>query len=64
LTALFMLAVCGITYVILRPLASVPDETDLTPAPVEVLGPPRRLPATAPQAPTQPAPAQQTAPAQ
>ncbi len=64
LTALFMLAVCGITYVILRPLASVPDETDLTPAPVEVLGPPRRLPAPAPQAPAQPAPAQQTAPAQ
>ncbi len=41
LTALFMLAVCGATYAILRPFAGEPDDTDLTPAPVEVLAPRR-----------------------
>lgn len=42
LTALFMLAVCAVSYAILSPLSSEADPTDLTPAPVEVLGPPRR----------------------
>jgi hypothetical protein len=41
LTALFMLAACGVTYAILRPFAGEPDDTDLTPAPVEVLAPRR-----------------------
>lgn len=39
LTALFMLAICAAAYVILKPLSGQPVETDLTPAPVEVLGP-------------------------
>lgn len=39
LTALFMLAICAATYVVLRPFAGQPAETDLTPAPVEVLAP-------------------------
>lgn len=37
LTALFMLAVCGLAYAVLRPFAGHPAETDLTPAPVEVI---------------------------
>lgn len=40
LTALFMLAICAATYAVLRPLAGEPAETDLTPAPVDVLAPP------------------------
>lgn len=39
LTALFMLGICAVTYAVLRPLAGQPAETDLTPAPVEVLAP-------------------------
>ena len=39
LTALFMLSVCALTYAVLRPFAGQPAETDLTPAPVEVLAP-------------------------
>ncbi len=41
LTALFMLAVCAATYAILRPFAGEPNQTDLTPAPVEVIAPRR-----------------------
>jgi hypothetical protein len=41
LTALFMLAVCAATYAILRPFAGEPDDTDLTPAPVDVIAPRR-----------------------
>lgn len=41
LTALLMLAICAASYVILRPLAGQPAETDLTPAPVDVLPPSR-----------------------
>lgn len=40
LTSLFMLAICIATYVVLRPFAGQPAATDLTPAPIEVLGPP------------------------
>jgi hypothetical protein len=39
LTALFMLAVCALVYAVLRPFAGQPAETDLTPAPVDVLAP-------------------------
>ncbi len=39
LTALFMLGICALTYAVLRPFAGQPAETDLTPAPVEVLAP-------------------------
>jgi len=52
LTALFMLAICALTYAILRPFAGQPAETDLTPAPVEVLAPQLHRSEASPSAPS------------